>query len=151
MNDAQVNIDEDLFYQQDNDALYNEAASSCPTYFPGEGCAKPTSYINAFYDRFWSQYEDQVADLEAIQDEDAYQDAIYAFYQQHPGEFVTDYAATNPGEDIAESWTAFILQTKPTGNSIADQKVLFFYDYPELVRLRGQITSRTFSRLRARP
>lgn len=64
---------------------------------------------------------------------------------------MTDYAATNPGEDIAESWTAFILQPKPTGSTIADQKTLFFYDYPELVRLRGQITSRTFSRFRVRP
>ena len=58
---------------------------------------------------------------------------------------MTDYAATNPGEDIAESWTHFVINDKPSGDSIADQKVRFFYDYPELVELRDKIRARLYS------
>ncbi|MCB8921984.1 MAG: hypothetical protein H6662_10400 [Ardenticatenaceae bacterium] len=148
LNDHQVDLDTDLFYQQDDEELYDETAASCPTFFPGEGCSHANSYINQFYQRFWTDLEDEYLDIQAIEDEGEYEDAVYAFYERHPDQFVTDYAATNPGEDIAESWTAFVLQPRPSGSSIADQKVQFFYDYPELVQLREEIVARTFSRLR---
>ncbi len=51
-------------------------------------------------------------------------------------------------EDIAESWTHFVLQPKPAGDTVSEKKVLFFYDFPELVELREEIVARTFSRLR---
>ncbi len=55
---------------------------------------------------------------------------------------------SNPEEDIAEAWTMFVLNPKPAGDSIAEEKMLFFYDYPELVKLRAEIASRTYSRFR---
>src|SRR5215208_6090610 len=64
---------------------------------------------------------------------------IYEFYTKYPDQFVTKYAATNPVEDIAESWTEFVMRPKPLGASIAEQKVLFFYEHPELVELRHNI------------
>ena len=148
LNGAQVNLDADLFYQQDNEALLEEAATSCPTFFPGEGCSNADSYINQFYQRFWSDLEGEFEEIQAIEDESRYEDALAGFYDRYADQFVTDYAATNPGEDIAESWTAFVLQPRPTGTSIADEKVLFFYEHSELVELRGQIVARAFSRLR---
>ncbi|MBK9051223.1 MAG: hypothetical protein IPL78_09985 [Chloroflexi bacterium] len=48
---------------------------------------------------------------------------------------MTDYAATNPAEDIAETFMAFVLEPKPNGDTIAEEKVLFFYQYPELVAI----------------
>jgi hypothetical protein len=54
---------------------------------------------------------------------------------------VTPYAVTSPEEDIAESWAHFIFDKKPTDNSIGEQKLLFFYGYPELVSLRNQIVN----------
>jgi hypothetical protein len=58
---------------------------------------------------------------------------------------VTEYAASNPDEDFAESFTVFVLKekpTKPTVNFIhKDQKILFFYDFPELVEMRDFIRS----------
>ncbi len=148
LNGAQVDLDADLFFQQDNAELIDEAAASCPTFFPGEGCSNDDSYINQFYQRFWVDLEDEYLEIQTIEDEAEYEDAVADFYERYADQFVTDYAATNPGEDIAESWTAFVLQPRPTGNSIAEQKVLFFYDFPELVELRGRVISRTFSRLR---
>lgn len=125
-----------------DDAAYEESANACPRFFTGEGCANGNSYINAFFDQFWADIYDELP-----QDPEDY-DALDAFYQTHQDRFVTDYAATNPGEDIAESWTHFVLNDKPSGNSIADQKVQFFYDYPELVTLRDKILARLYSQSR---
>jgi hypothetical protein len=71
----------------------------------------------------------------------AYYNALYQFYQAHSAEFVDDYAATHPTEDIAESFTYFVFSPKPAGASIKEQKIKFFYEYPELVQLREGILS----------
>lgn len=47
--------------------------------------------------------------------------------------------ATSPVEDMAESWTNFVLKPSPEGKRIADEKALFFYDFPELVTFQQQI------------
>jgi hypothetical protein len=52
---------------------------------------------------------------------------------------VDDYATTHPTEDIAESFAYFVFSPEPTGDSIKDQKIAFFYEYPELVKLRQSI------------
>jgi hypothetical protein len=54
---------------------------------------------------------------------------------------VDDYSTTHPAEDIAESFTYFVFGPKPTGNSIKEQKIAFFYEYPELIHLRENILS----------
>jgi hypothetical protein len=61
------------------------------------------------------------------------------FYEKYKSRFVREYASTNPVEDIAESWTAFILRPTPQNDTVADQKINFFYKFPELVELRYQI------------
>lgn len=48
---------------------------------------------------------------------------------------------TNPEEDMAESWAFFVLGPEPAGDAIAEEKVLFFFHYSELVELREQILS----------
>lgn len=139
LNETQVAFDTEVFNEPDNETLFEEAEASCPTYFPGEGCSFGESYINAFFDAFWADiYPDW---LESDPDSDE-------FYLAYEDQFVTDYAATNPGEDIAESFTAFVLEPKPDGDTIAEEKVLFFYNYPELVQLRAEIVGRVYSRLR---
>ena len=42
-------------------------------------------------------------------------------------------------EDIAETWAFYVLSARPPGISVEDQKIQFFYRYPELVALRAQI------------
>ena len=65
--------------------------------------------------------------------------------QKYKKQFVTDYAATNPDEDFAESYMLFVLNEKPTKSTVSfihsDQKFLFFYDFPELVEMRDFIRS----------
>jgi hypothetical protein len=147
LNSEQVEVDEYIFYNMEDDDAYFEAESNCGTYFTGEGCAKGSSYFYLFFDEFWTEIYDEWLDIEMIEDDDAYYDASDEFYFSHEDYFVTDYAASNPGEDIAESWAFFVTQPKPTGNTIAEKKVLFFYQFPELVELRGEIIARAYSRL----
>jgi len=52
---------------------------------------------------------------------------------------MTQYASTNPAEDIAEVFTHFVIFDKPTNNTIADQKIQLLYKYPELIELRNTI------------
>ena len=148
LNSSQVEPDTELFEDPENEALYDQAASACPQYFPGEGCSEPGSYINLFFQRFWADLFDEWDEINYVEDDDEYYELLDNFYGEHQDQFVTDYAATNPGEDIAESWTYFVLQPKPAGNSVSEEKVLFFYEFPELVELREQIVLRTFTRLR---
>ena len=139
LNAEQVTPSTAIFKYPDNKTIYEQEVSACPQYFPGEGCSTPDSYINEFYNRFWTDlYADwQPIDLE--RDEDVRNRMLEDFYTIYADQFLTKYAATSPSEDIAESWAFFILSPKPELNSIANEKILFFYEYPELVQLRTEI------------
>lgn len=119
-----------------------DATAACQTFYTGEGCARPDSYINQFFYAFWDDIFDELLEIEAIEEQLAYEDALYAFYEQYAERFVTDYAATNPGEDIAESFAFFVLQEPPTGAAQVDEKVRFFYDFPRMVAIREHIRDR---------
>ena len=94
--------------------------------------SNPDSYLNAFYQRFWKDYlDDRLADPESD-----------SFYLRHEDDFITSYAATDPTEDIAESFSYFVLYDKPQGTAVWEQKQSFFYDYPELVAFRDQARTR---------
>lgn len=121
--------------------IYNQEVAMCSSYFPGEGCSQPNSYINQFYQRYWSDIYVEWSQIDQIEDERDYYEKMIQFYTHYEDRFVTEYATTNPEEDIAETWAYFVLSPKPTGPTIADQKVLFFYEHPELVELRAQILS----------
>lgn len=97
------------------------------------GCAAAGSYLDDF---FWLFWEDILDDYRSMSEN--------AFYQTYKSQFLTSYAATHLLEDIAESFAHFtFLSRAPTGASIADEKVRFFYAYPALTNLRSQIRSRS--------
>jgi len=139
LNAEQVPPSVRVFNNPDSDNILDSEIAACPNYFPGEGCSTSTSYINAWYNRFWVDIYKEWDEINYIENDDDYYDALDDFYAKYKDQFVTDYAVTTPEEDIAESWAFFVLAPKPKNNSIADQKVLFFYKYPELVTLRDDI------------
>jgi hypothetical protein len=145
LNDSQVEPDEEIAKDPYNTVLQNEKAFLCPNYFTGTGCSNPDSYIQSFYSRFWTGIEDEWEKADAIQYQAGanvkYYNALYDFYRSHHDQFVSDYSVTHPTEDIAEAFTHFVFSPKPHGNSIREEKIRFFYEYPELVRLRGDILS----------
>lgn len=105
--------------------------SSCSSFFTGEGCTKSSSYLNSFFDDFW---KDIYAELTQSQS------SGQNLYEKYKSRFVTGYAASNPGEDIAESFTHFVLKLdKASGSTMADKKINSFYDYTEASTIRDQI------------
>lgn len=135
----QVPPNMDVFNNSDDDDIYVRAADACPNFFTGEGCSKADSYMNAFYNQFWTGIYAEWDEINLIDDEDARDEALDDFYYKYEDQFLTDYSATHPAEDIAEAFGFFIFATQPDGDTIAEQKILFFYQYPELVQLRQEI------------
>jgi hypothetical protein len=147
LNASQMEPDQEIVDDPTNMDLQKEKAAACPNYFTGMGCSHADSYIDAFYNRFWLDINDEWSKVDALQygTEDflPYYNGLYDFYKKHQDQFLDDYSATHPAEDIAEAFTYFVFSPKPTGNSIKEQKILFFYDYPELVELRQSILAGT--------
>lgn len=114
-----------------NEEQLGEGSASCATYLSEDGCSYEDSYINAFYEAFWTELYDEWSTYD--------EEDVEEFYENYADQFVTDYAPTNPEEDIAESWLYFVFSPRPDGDTIAEQKILFFYDYPELVNIRQYI------------
>lgn len=142
LNADQVPPDLNVFNNPGNKDVYQQEALKCSSYFSGEGCSKSDSYMNQFYQRFWGDIYPEWSQIDQIDDIGLYYEKLNEFYKNHEDRFVSEYASTNPGEDIAETWAHFVLAPKPTGNTAADQKVLFFYEHPELVQLRAEILTR---------
>ncbi|GEK32823.1 hypothetical protein [Kurthia sibirica] len=118
--------------------------TGCKNYAPDEGCLKKSSYLNMYYDDFWKgttisewREDSTIADDSDIQS---------AFFATHPGEFVTEYATSHPVEDFAESWMYFVLSEKPQRYTLSDDKILFFYNFPELIQLRNTILTNLVKR-----
>lgn len=86
------------------------------------------SYLNDFYLAFWVDYlDDRLANQDSVN-----------FLLRHPEDFPTPYASSGPCEDIAECFAGFILNEPSQGGETWEQKLEFFYQYPELVRFREE-------------
>ena len=98
-----------------------------------EGVLKAGSYLNQFHARFWKKAFPGRG-TETVSDADA-----AVLFKKLRASFVSEYAATGPVEDFAESFSAFVTEAKPKGSAIKNLKVKFFYDWPELVSMRTEI------------
>ena len=116
----------------ENEDILQRFEENCQWNFLQEWCLDEKAYLDDFIDIFWSDKEF----LEKVRNEEV------NAYDWNESSFITDYAATNPWEDIAESFTYFVLKTKQTGSTNADKKLNFFYNYPALETLRKQIRGR---------
>ena len=127
--------------------IVQEKVSACaPNYYDdASGCMKNNSYMNKFFQKFWVDIYPSFKWFFEFDDNDKFLDHNALFYKKYEKQFVTEYAASNPSEDLAESFTAFVLQEKPTKSTVdfihSDQKIRFFYDFPELVEMRDFIRS----------
>lgn len=111
------------------------------TYYTDYGDTREDSYLNLFFRRFWVDIYDQWSELAEIEDDLEREEALENFYEKHKSKFVSDYAVTDPDEDIAETMMMFILNDKPNGRNMAEQKILFLYEFPELMELRDEMRS----------
>jgi hypothetical protein len=123
-----------------NGTQFGTGGDDSSTYQSEDERTAADSYLNLFYQRFWT---DIYSEWELAYDEDY----LDEFYDEHSDQFLTDYAATEPEEDIAESWLYFIVSERSSGESVADQKMDFFYGFPEMVSVREEIRDNLYQYL----
>ncbi|KGR79311.1 hypothetical protein [Ureibacillus manganicus] len=104
----------------DKEVDYFTDETGCNSVYIESGCLFEDAYILDFYMQFWA---------------DGSYDEIDSYY-------VSGYAMTSPEEDFSESFAHFVLTQTPEANTIADEKILWFYQYEEFVQLRTEILSR---------
>ena len=166
--DGSIDYEECDFDEIRRIVAQREAACAPNFYFKLSGCLKDDSYMNKFFQKFWTDiYPEYYYGGEQVI-------TTSAFHQKYYDQFVTWYAADQPTEDIAESFRAFILWDEEAianykkwckkegwgnfiqnqgltyekkcekiyrDNSIWEEKIRFFYDFPELVEMRDFIRS----------
>ena len=99
-------------------------------------------WLSITLEDFWKEEDIAVVDELA---EDAEENPLF---EENPDHFINDYAATNPGEDIAESFVYFVLTGRDNiARTVADEKLSFFYQFEELVQMRSDIRA-TFAKKR---
>lgn len=136
-------IDETLIHEfghiltLNDSQMMKERNENSFAYTTDEGTTKKDAYLNKFYNRFWKDINKEWKEATEVEsDENGENQALIDFYEKHKNEFVSEYASTNPEEDIAESFMQFVVQDKPKGKTVADKKILFFYEFKELVKMR---------------
>ncbi|MEO0599731.1 MAG: hypothetical protein AAF126_26700, partial [Chloroflexota bacterium] len=92
--DDEEGLSDDEFY----DGIEEDMAACTAVAFE-DGCAIEDSYLALFTEEFWEDFD--VEELLDLEDE-------YFFFDENPDAFVTEYAATNPAEDFAETFSYFI-------------------------------------------
>ncbi len=104
-----------------NEIDYWKDEAGCDTlYLQDSGCFYEDAYLTSFYREFW--------EVPGYGDIDEF--------------FVSNYARESPEEDFSESFAHFVLTQTPEGDTVREGKILFFYEFEELVQLRTEILSR---------
>ena len=141
LNTSQIPYDENHFYFYDEQQ--KNFMPGCEQYAVDGGCSLPNSYINLFYRRFWKEnyaaWWKMEQEAQNASSYDEYLERMEQFYDRHSDWFLNSYAATNVEEDMAESFAFFALNARPSGDAIYEQKIAFYYEFPELVEYRQQI------------
>lgn len=110
------------------------AAGSCE-YETDEGCFGNESLLAGFVEKFWS-----AEDVEKSKDQ-------ADLYSGNESKFVTEYAATNPEEDIAESFAYYTVKSSYVGDGLASQKQAYFDSFEEAKNIKKQMRKATLKQL----
>ena len=84
--------------------------------------------FDTYVQTFWNARDLAHADsVEALSYGNSRNSVIQNYYYAHQSDFVSEYAATSPLEDIVESFTYFVLGGPSVGRNEKDSKINFFY------------------------
>lgn len=109
----------------------DEAIDACSTYYNGDGCYLPGSLMIAWIEAFWD--DDLLTSVDPFEDFPDDADARCAI---DPG-FFGPYSATNPEEDFAEAFSAFVFRLEPDTDGQA-ARLEWIADQPGLVEFRDR-------------
>jgi hypothetical protein len=124
--------------EDEYNAALNEDMFACSTIAFEDGCPTTDAYLLLFTEAFWTPDAVEMILYEELDDSATY------FFDENPDGFVSEYAATNPIEDFAESFSYFVglddEMFPVDGNEyMLDAKVLWFEQFPEIVDMRESI------------
>lgn len=123
------------------------STGDCPNFAISEGCTNANSFLNQFYQAFWTEIIDENKAAAQASEANMNDELILAFAEKYNDQFISDYASTNPIEDAAEVFTHFVLKDKPTDvTGIANQKIVFLYQFEALTAIRNTIRSKLLER-----
>lgn len=111
---------------------------NCQRHFTAENTTIRNSYFPLFAEKFWENPNNLPFDKENfIKNVDI---SLLEQKEKIPF-FVTEYAGTNAIEDFAETFAHFVLLPKPLDDetSIVSQKLNFFWQFPDMIRLRDSL------------
>lgn len=104
--------------------------SQCPTYHEGEGCYLPDSYVHRWIQAHWGEW---IGGFDPLQDEEGAYDRCFL-----DPSFLGSYAATNPEEDFAETFSAYVFSV-PVEDPGLLAKYEFFEADPYLRAFRERV------------
>lgn len=109
----------------------DEAIDGCSTYFNGDGCYLAGSLMWAWIEEFWSL--DVLGSIDpAFDSADDADDRC----NENDG-FFGPYAATNPEEDFAEAFSAFVFELAPSTDGQGD-RLAWIVQQPGLAEFRDR-------------
>lgn len=114
-----------------------EQAARCAGPPVVEGCAAPGSVLAAFSEAFWDL--DEVGAPDGVATTGDRDEATVARYLAARDSYVSVYAASGPGEDLAETFAAMALDHRLAPGSVAAAKVDMLRADPELFALADRI------------
>ncbi len=109
----------------------DEAIDACDTYFNGDGCYLPEALMLAWIDAFWD--DDLLAGLDPLEDSPEDADERCSLDDG----FFGVYAATNPEEDFAEAFSAFVFRVEPATDAQA-ARIDWIEQQPGLAEFRDR-------------
>jgi hypothetical protein len=109
----------------------DEAIDACATYFNGEGCYLDDSLLTAWVAEFWDP--EVLAGVDPVEESVDDADARCA----DDDGFFGPYAATNPEEDFAEAFSAFVFALEPQTDGQAE-RLEWIAMQPGLVEFRDR-------------
>lgn len=138
-----VSVEDDLFIHEFAHIVSYEGIpgrdepknTTCHEFFSDLGCPPANSYLTDFIDTFWS--ESKLDRLVSARNPES----IWTRRELRDN-FVSDYAATNPAEDFAESFTYFVLEEEPVSDTVSDTKINYFYSQPKMLEIRAEILNK---------
>lgn len=142
-------LDSTIIHELAHVISLNEMQLDRNTVFPDtfkveEGYMKEESYLNLFYQEFWTDIYKESVEAAKKDEKDGGYEAQMSFYERYEDEFVSTYASTNPEEDFAETFIEFVKRDRPEeADSIENRKILFMYGYEELAKIRDYIRLNT--------
>ena len=114
-----------------------ESAKSNETYSEQGLTTRPDSYLNQFYQTWWSPL---------LKDERTANPDSTDFFQRHYDEFYDDYATTDPCEDIAECFACYVLMSDgwydDPNLEVWEKKIAWFDRFEEFREIRQEVLSR---------